>query len=76
MRGTKNYDSCASIDRADLTRQQEFTVAQSARLAHDKRLLHGASSRMKRTMSATKSARVQEKKVSFLVVLFDVCCHT
>ena len=67
-----------SIDRAgaDLTRQQELTVARSARLAHDQRLLHGATSRMKRSLSATKTARVQEKKVSFLFVMFAVCCRT
>lgn len=65
-----------SIERADLTRQQELTVARSARLAHDQRLLHGATSRMKRSLSATKTARVQEKKVSFLFVMFAVCCRT
>jgi hypothetical protein len=65
-----------SIDRADRSRQQELTAAQSAKSAHDKRLLLGASSRMKRTLSATKSARVLEKKVSFLVLLFVVYCHT
>jgi hypothetical protein len=56
-----------SIDRAELTQQQERTIAKSVRLVHEKRLLLGASTRMKKTMSATKSARVLEKKVRFLV---------
>ena len=60
-----------SIDRAELVRQKELTVTQSARLAHEKNLLVGNNKRMKRNMFSTKIALVLEKKVSFFACLFQ-----
>ncbi len=60
-----------SIDRADLVRQKELTVTQSARLAHEKNLLVGNNKRMKRNIFSTKIALVLEKKVNFFACLFQ-----
>jgi hypothetical protein len=56
-----------SIDRVELERQRELTVAQGARVAHDRKFLRGGSQTMKRRLSSAKGAMDLEKKVSFFL---------
>ncbi len=56
-----------SIDRVELERQRELTVAQGASLAHDRKLLQGESQTIKMRLSSAKGAMDLEKKVSFVL---------